>query len=248
MKKLVWLGAAVAIVAAPQAMAQGYTKGEPRMIDEAQYQQPQTRTAPPPLMTRNQQAPMEREAMRAAQTEPAAGSDPWYADFTGPYAGADVGYAMGSYEITSPAADLALDGMEYGVFAGFGFAQNFLPWLGGYGGIEAAYYWSEQDGDVTGVGFEKDENIVLTVRPGVTFNQDVLGYGILGWSYANFEGRGTDEDLHGLVLGAGAEFDTQTPLNFRLEYTYTNYEDSNLGISSFDGHENNIKLGALLRF
>lgn len=203
---------------------------------------------------RTEQSPDEAAARRSASYEPASGhmaGEDSYDDFTGPYIGGDIGYTIGSAEINNPAGpdgDVGLDGWEGGVFAGYGMTHDF-GWLGGYGGVEAGYEWSGLDGRLGNAGFEKNGAWVLSFRPGLTMWSDTLAYGIVGYKRAEFENAaGDDENLDGLVLGAGTEFDTHSPLKGRIEYTYTNYEDAELDGVDFDEHENAIKVGALLRF
>lgn len=251
MKTHLFLGiAAFALVGSLPAYAQQYSysgkDGDALLRDS---QRSESRTAPTVTQARQQDA-SDAEAARISRIEPAAGGDNRFADFTGPYAGLEAGYSMGSFDVDNPAGpdgDVALDGFNGGVFVGFGFEHNFV-WLGGYAGIEAAYNWSGADGDITGASFEKKDSWSVTFRPGISMHQDALGYGIVGYSRTDFEGAGSDEDISGLVLGAGAQFDTNTPFKTRLEYTYTNFEDDNIGGVSFDGHENNIKLGAVFQF
>jgi opacity protein-like surface antigen len=212
------------------------------------------------LMRESRQMTPETAPQRQAQTdymaapaiEPAAGrneseNDDMFDDFTGFYAGGDVGYQIGSAEVGGGEGDVGLDGFNGGLFAGYGFSHSF-GWLGGYAGVEAGYEWSGADGDLGGTSFEKDHAWLVTFRPGLTMHEDTMAYGILGYSRAEFEAGADDENLDGLVLGAGAEFDTDTAFKTRLEYTYTNYEDASIGGTDFDEHENNIKLGLLFRF
>ena len=206
-----------------------------------------------PVPERNTAAAADDYAVPAA-IEPAAGVSEtenrnMFDDFTGVYFGGDAGYQIGSAEISTPgfAADVGLDGFNGSLFAGYGFSHSF-GWLGGYAGIEAAYEWSGLDGAVAGTSYEKDNAWLLTFRPGLAMHEDVMGYGIIGYSRAEFESASSNEDLDGLIVGAGAEFDTDTAFKTRLEYTYTNYEEGSLGAGDFEEHENNIKVGALFRF
>jgi opacity protein-like surface antigen len=246
MKKLLLTGVAFAALGlSGQALAQDTysAKDSDSMLEGAQYN-----TGEP---AHTAYVPQEQMDTSVALTEPAAGEDEWYANFTGPYIGGDIGFTMGSYEVddtAGPDGDVGIDGMGYGAFVGYGFEQNFTPIFGGYAGIELGYEWSEADGDLDTSSFDKDNEFLLTFRPGVSLKQDILGYGIIGWSRAEFEGDDDSEDLDGLVLGAGAEFDTGTLIKLRTEYSYTNYEDANLETASFEGHESAVKAGLLLRF
>jgi outer membrane immunogenic protein len=179
----------------------------------------------------------------APQIEPQAGNE---YDFEGPYFGGDVGYTISSADINDtagPDGDVGLDGWEGGLFLGYGFT-----WLSGYTGIELGYEWSGGEGDFDGVTYEQKNKWRATVRPGFNMNDEALGYAIIGYSRAEIEGNGDSSNLDGLVLGAGAEFNTQSPVKIRLEYTYTNYSDSDLGSANVDLQENGIKAGLVYRF
>lgn len=170
--------------------------------------------------------------------EPSAGyEDNPYDDFTGVYGGGEAGYSFTD----------DLDGWNGGLFLGYGFEHEF-DLLGAYAGIELGYEWSGAEGSTGGLNYEKDHAWTATFRPGVTILDGGLGYGIIGYSRAGFEGAGTDEDLDGLVLGLGGQFNTDTAFKPRLEYTYTNYEDGSLGGTNFDPSENAVKLGAVFQF
>lgn len=243
MKKTILCGAAIAlasVVSVPASAQQFQAKDQDRLMRGAQY-------TPPPAQ-RAQPAPQPQqvtEAQRAAQIAPAAGRQVTYDAFTGPYIGANVGYGIGS--ASTEADNVGMDGFSAGGFVGFGFTHN-MGWLGGYGGVELGYEWNDANGSLGGVGFDRDHNWTATFRPGVVLGQSALGYGIVGYSRARFEAGDGRDWLHGLVLGAGSEFHTASPLKLRVEYTYTNYEDTNIGGIDFDHHENTIKLGALARF
>lgn len=215
-------------------------KGEVNMVNDARYIAPDEDSRRP-VPTQSS----ETTSGKRYETE-----DSGYADFTGPYLGGDIGYSIGSYDINDPAGsdgDVGLDGFEGGLFVGYGFSHDF-SWLGGYAGIELGYEWSKADGDLNGADYEKDHAWVASFRPGVTMYQDALAYGIVGYSRAEFESNGNEENLDGLILGLGSEFNTRSPLKARIEYTYTNYEETKLSGVDFDGHENQIKLGAVFRF
>jgi outer membrane immunogenic protein len=193
----------------------------------------------------------ERSETTVSSVEPQAGynhDEGTVADFTGIYAGADVGYAIGTADIDVGGVDndLGYDGFNGDVFLGYGYEHNY-NWLGSYLGIELGYELSAADGDFAGTSYEKEDAWHASLRPGFTMHQDTLGYGIIGYTRANFEGGGDDDDLSGLVVGAGAEFDTNTAFKTRLEYTYTAYEDGDLAGVDFDPSENNIKLGIFFR-
>lgn len=252
MNKIVWCGAAAIMALTPlhaaSAQGYGYAKDSDNVLNStSSVSTSSTTTAAPATMVYNE---------RVTTIEPAAGSSydeghMDYADFTGPYIGADVGYSIGSYEVNDPVGpdgDVGPDGMNAGLFVGYGFTQSLLSWLGGYAGIELGYEWDDADGNIGSMVLEKDHNFLATFRPGLVVNQDMLGYGVIGYSRAKFEANGDDEYADGLVLGLGGEFDTHTPVKLRVEYDYTNYGDTDMGGVEYDGHESAVKAGAVLRF
>lgn len=181
--------------------------------------------------------------------EPAAGGVNT-SDFSGLYFGGDLGFAMSNADVSGTGAadgDVGMDGFLGGVFAGYGYAGDPGN-LVGYVGLEAGYEWNDADGRIGANSFEKNGSWLVSLKPGMVIGQDALGYGIIGYSLAEFEGAGTDEKFNGLVFGAGTEFNTRTALKMRLEYTYTNFEDENLGTVGFDGHESALKAGTVFRF
>lgn len=241
------LGASIAVLGgASQAMAQNYNpKSGDTTLGQARYVEPE----------RQAQAIPTEEILRV---EPAAGpreriqNQNAFADFRGPYVGGSVGFGMGNAEISNPAGadgDVGMDGITGGVFAGYGYeSSTLIAGLAGYGSVELGYEWSDVDGDLDVASFEKSDSWNATFRPGISINNGTLGYGIVGYSRAQFEGSTNDENFDGLMLGAGTEFNTRMPLRMRVEYVYTNYEDDNLGGTGFDYHESAIKGGAVLRF
>jgi len=226
--------------AAAHAQSYGYAgkDADQRILGQTQY------TAPPVQVS-------QQEVETVRTIEPAAGPATGVRNFTGPYAGVSGGYNIGSYEFTNPAGpisgDVGVDGFEGGVFIGFGMAQERMRMLGGYLGIEGGYEWSDANGSVDGVGYKKRGEWLATLRPGAVFG-NTLGYGIIGYSRAQFDAGPARARKNGLVLGAGGEFGAIGPFGIRAEYTYTNYGDRNIGPINVDGHESEVKLGALMRF
>lgn len=160
-----------------------------------------------------------------------------YNDFTGLYGGGNVGYAFTE----------DLEGFDGGLFAGYGFEHDFSM-LGAYAGLEFGYDWSSADGTTGGTVYEKDHAWMASFRPGVTIMEDGLGYAIIGYSNAEIETATGNGDFEGLQLGLGGQFNTNTAFKTRLEYVYTDYGEENIGSTSFDLKENQIKLGAVFQF
>lgn len=253
MNKLLFIGAGIAIVSlSTDALAQGSGKDGDNMMRDARYMHQEDKGD----MESNSQISRTSSSSSSSVSSYGDGmrnrsqNRNVYQDFTGPYVGGDVSYNMGSHEIndrSGPDGDVGLDGFEGGLFIGYGYTHNF-SWLGGYAGLELAYDWSKADGDFDANSFEKNHAWMVSFRPGVAMHQDALAYAVLGYTRAEFEANGDDSTLDGFVIGAGSEFSTRSPFKLRLEYTYANYEDSDIGGVSFDGHENEVKAGAVLRF
>lgn len=243
MKKFLMISTAMAVCFVHSAHAQNYDvqKGGDHLMQDTKRIEPERSTYVAPT----------RQPVMAAEAAPAPRAEPVmpepekkndFDNFSGFYAGADAGYTFGSY------GEGDLNGFEPGVFAGYGFDYDLGDWLGSYMAIEIAYYWGFADDDIAGASYEKKNNMAITLRPGITVSDKALGYGIVGYSRGAFEGNGSEEHLDGYILGAGAQYNTGTALKPRIEYTYTNYGDGELGGSKFEGHENNIKVGLLFQF
>jgi hypothetical protein len=210
----------------------------------------------PVVQSRDSVPVQQNEAGRVQTIEPKAGNETNYSSrdtngFSGPYLGADIGYNWGSFDANNPAGpdgDVDTDGWEGGLLAGYGYATNPTG-FGGYAGVEAGYEWSGADGSFAGTAFEKNHNWLVTFRPGVTMaNGNTLAYGVVGYSRAEFEANGDNDNLDGLVLGGGTEFGMwRAPMKMRLEYNYIDYEDANLSNINFEGHENTVKTGLVFR-
>lgn len=233
MKKIIFSAMGILAVSgmSTSAIAQNYNKGNTnsRIMDDAQRMEAEETNAAE-IRTMPTEVDIEPQAGDAYNNNP-------YDDFTGIYGGGDVGYSFTE----------DVEGMNGSLFLGYGFEHDFKV-LGAYAGLEIAHEWSGADGDAGGLSYEKDHAWVATFRPGVSVYDDMLGYGIIGYSNAEFETAAGDESLDGLVLGIGTQFNTQTAFKPRIEYTYTNYEDTDIAGTSFDPQENNIKLGAVFQF
>jgi opacity protein-like surface antigen len=257
MKYILLCGTACAVLAAANpAAAQNnhYGKDSDTSLLNQSHSYNATEPAPQKQASNTLTGP-DTSASTVSRIEPAAGDNDMgseYADFTGPYFGVDAGYNFGSADIElgpGPSDDGSdLNGWDAGVFIGYGMEQNMVRWLGGYLGFEIGYEMSNADGDFAGVDYEKDHNWLATIRPGFAYGHDALLYGIAGYSRANYEVEGDDEDFNGYVLGLGSEINTHTAAKIRLEYTYANYGEEDFGAVEFEPVENNVKLGVVFQF
>lgn len=181
-------------------------------------------------------------------------------DFTGPYLGGTVGYGWADIDADATVGgvgisdDADVNGIQGGVLGGYGFqfGKGFDYVWNGYLGLELGYEWSNADGSAFGADINKEDIMLVTLRPGLSWGDTALGYGIVGYSRTRFESGGDDEWVDGMVFGVGTELGMLGPVKTRLEYVYTNYEDRDYAVGatnvSTDGSENALKLGAVYRF
>lgn len=181
-------------------------------------------------------------------------------NFTGPYAGLTAGYGWTDLDANFTAGgvtasdDADINGWQGGLLGGYGFqfGQGYDYVWNGYVGLELAYEWSGADDSVFGVGIDKDDIFSVTLRPGLSWGDTALGYGIVGYSRTQFKAAGDDDWVDGLVLGLGAEVGGFGPVKTRLEYVHTWYDDQDFSSGpaslSTDAHDNAVKVGAIYRF
>ncbi len=181
-------------------------------------------------------------------------------NFTGPYVGATAGYGWSDVDatLTAPGVSISDDadvnGWQGGLLGGYGFqfGQGYDYVWNGYLGIEASYEFSNADDSVFGAGIDKDDIMSISLRPGLTWGDTALGYGIIGYSRTQFKTAGDDDWVGGLMLGVGTEVGGFGPIKTRLEYVYTDYEDqsfsSGASTLSADAHDNAVKAAAIYRF
>jgi opacity protein-like surface antigen len=181
--------------------------------------------------------------------------------FNGPYFGGTVDYNWTDGDASrtgfGTSSDVSVNGFQGGVLAGYGmqFDPGFLNSIwSGYTAIELGYEWNGSNNDSElGTFFNKDDSWSVTVRPGFTWGNKALGYGIAGYSRGKFNVGADDKWLDGYSLGLGTELATFGPLKTRLEYVYTNYSSDNFNTgagttANFNPHDNALKLGAVFHF
>ena len=136
------------------------------------------------------------------------------ADFTGPRIGATIGLAdddFGGAEV-----------FTYGVNAGYDFDLGTLV-----AGATVEYQDSGEN------GFGRD--LSITGRLGGKVTDNVLIYGLAGYSNQSVEGTGLE--LDGVRVGGGVEVALTDRVFGQLEYRYTNYE------LSAEAHQTVIGIG-----
>ena len=167
-------------------------------------------------------------------------------------AGYDVAQA-GSTEDIEGENDESIEGLAYGVGAGYDFDAG-----GVVIGLEAEYAGSTgkvevDEGDVErfGLGTVKaGRDLYLGARVGVKANDDLLVYAKGGYTNATFDvltRDGTTEfnsdvDTDGYRLGAGVEYALSGNTFAKVEYRYSNYSDAEI---DFEGDQPDVQLGEI---
>lgn len=132
------------------------------------------------------------------------------APFTGPRAGATLGYdKIGGN-----------DGFAYGAVAGYDLA--LAPRI--TGGVEV----SLGDSTVDNADLKVSRDIAASLRLGYTVTPRVLAFGKVGYASTRFETAGVGAALEGVRFGGGLEFATTKNTYISAEYQRTEYEQ-NLG-------------------
>jgi outer membrane immunogenic protein len=139
------------------------------------------------------------------------------ADFTGPRVGATVGFADDDFA--------GFEAFTYGVNAGYDIAMGKAVV-----GATVEYQDSSEDG--------LGRDLSAVVRAGGKASDNVLLYGLLG--YTNLGIEGTSVELDGVRVGAGTEVAFGSKVYGQFEYRYSNYE--------LDGEAHQMVVGLGVRF
>jgi opacity protein-like surface antigen len=244
MNKFTVKTAAIALMlTSTPAMAQSYTaannaKDHDSTLGSANYVQPERHAEAAPAEPAPQQQAQAAPEPAPMAVEPSSGDSDWGATFRGPYVGGQGVYTKGGSSIS---------GWGGGAFAGYGWTPH-VAWVAKpYLGAEAGFDWSSADSDAVA----EKKNALISLRPGAVFGENVLGYGILGYSRADFKSNVNDTNdwVGGWTAGLGAELAAmRMPVRVRVEYAYTNYNNADMGGVSVNPHSNDFKLGVVYRF
>ncbi|WP_208349671.1 porin family protein [Pseudaestuariivita rosea] len=158
-------------------------------------------------------------------------------DWNGIYVGGQLGY--NSYDV-----DTDVDGLTYGVVAGFGGTSGGL-----YGAIEAEFNLSNVEGEGSGVEFEENSIGAINLIAGAPIAPNTLLYGKLGFFRSDVEyeifGVNFDDTGTGYELAFGGEFALQNNLSIRGEVGFFDGEFDDVDVE-FDG--TSLSLGVISRF
>jgi outer membrane immunogenic protein len=182
------------------------------------------------------------------------GASPVYI-WSGPYAGAFVGYNSTRFDQTG-GADFEGDGFVGGVYGGVNFQDGSFVYgveadIGG-GGFDAS-----GDNAATGLPIDGDNNVFGSLRGRVGVAMDpflVFATGGLAVSEQELTlgGASDRETALGATVGAGVEGQITDSITSRIEYRYSNFGDQtfdlgNTSVSSgFDEHS--VRAGVALKF
>lgn len=136
------------------------------------------------------------------------------ADFTGPRVGATIGFVDDDFAGT--------EAFTYGANIGYDFDL---------GKLVAGGTLEYQDSGEEGIG----RDLSATARIGGKVGENALLYALAG--YTNLGVEGTNVELDGVRVGAGAEFAVGSNVYANAEYRYSNYE---LGV---EAHQMLVGLG-----
>jgi outer membrane immunogenic protein len=175
--------------------------------------------------------------------------------WSGPYAGAFVGYNFANFD-QSRGADFDGEGFVGGIYTGFNLQTNQFVY-----GIEADVGASGLDAGgydtATGAPISADANAFgsLRARVGVAYDP-FLFFATGGLAVANAElSSNGDEDSNthfGYTLGAGVEAQVTGNVSTRVEYRYSDYGSKTYDLgpvstsTGFDEHS--IRAGVALKF
>lgn len=181
--------------------------------------------------------------------------------FDGPYVGAQIGYSVYDFKLTTPSETIdgvSGRGADGGVYAGWG--MLFSPTY--YGGLEAEYSWSGAKHETTSPGasgeIKDKDNFGLSARLGWLPSSNVMLYGRAGWQRASLDYSGNvagigaatiNKDHDGFRLGVGTDVAMAGNWLMRLEYDHTWYNKETLAPGAESEPRNDLfRVGVAYKF
>jgi len=175
--------------------------------------------------------------------------------WTGCYAGAHGGYAVGASEIAiggvASLDGISSEGAEGGPLIGCDLQTTDRIVFGAF----ADYAFRSVDTKLTlggasaFVGLEDAWSV--GVRAGWLVSPQTLVYGLAVYQHTDFDdaGSGLISDLSGFGGGAGIETEILPGLALRGEYRYVAYDDESIaGVATLDTDEHQVRAGLVWRF
>lgn len=166
--------------------------------------------------------------------------------WTGGYVGANLNYGKGEVkgEFENDATKIKPDGASGAIRGGY-------DWQMGQGvfGVGAEYNLGKYKDTIGDTTAELKNVATIFARAGYAFNDNLLGYGMLGYSRAKLEINGAQsvsETVDGVMAGLGAEYRFNQNWSGYAEYAYNDLGDANDAYT--DVKLNQVKLGVNFRF
>lgn len=170
--------------------------------------------------------------------------------WAGGYLGANVNYGKAEFDPT--------DGVYYGTAEpdGANFAlRGGYDWQRGNGvfGLGAEYNLGKYKDDIVDDGepfgeLEMKNVGTVFLRAGYAFSEQLMAYGLLGYTHAKLEAPGISEKVDGATLGLGAEYRFNPNWSGYAEYAYSDLGSVSDGDTSSDVDLSQVKLGVNFRF
>lgn len=172
--------------------------------------------------------------------------------WTGGYLGANVNYGKAEFDPTDTTlyGEAEPDGANFALRGGY-------DWQHGNGvfGLGAEYNLAKYKDDFaltsTTNGEVQLKNVgTVFLRAGYAFNDQLLGYGLLGYTHAKLDGDGPTGSVDGPTLGLGAEYRFNPNWSGYAEYAYTDFGsvETTAELGDVDAKLNQVKLGVNFRF
>ena len=192
-------------------------------------------------------------------------------NWNGGYFGANISWGNGSVDADGELLELL---SEFGVDSTIAEPSGTTGAIrGGYDwessmllfGVGAEYSFGEYDGglegifaeaaDELGVGdlsFGIEQMVTVFARAGMLANDNLLVYGLVGWSWgdlsASLDGESGSESVDGYTLGVGGEYLFNQNWAAYGEYAYTGFDEVDNTLGLLEADTGIFKLGLNYRF
>jgi len=141
-------------------------------------------------------------------------------------------------------ATVSVDGLQGGIGAGCDVALDRVVI-----GALARYELMDLSERIGPGSIGADAQWMLALRGGVKINPGTLIYGLVGIAGTELTYPGLNIDPEGVVYGAGLEFDIAAKdLTAFVEWSRTEFDSRNAGLTTLDPHTDTIRVGVRLKF
>lgn len=191
--------------------------------------------------------------------------------WTGGYVGANLNYGKGKYKYDGGLGDELVDGLPSAISKPDGASAALragYDWQNGPGvfGVGAEYNFGKYKAGpngawadlADGAGLESTEASIkraatVFARAGYAFDDAVMAYGLLGYTWAKGEVTGDNfdtvsADLKGPTIGLGAEYKFADNWSGYAEYAYTKFKSADFAEVQTKPNLSQVKLGVNFRF